>query len=135
MRKGSVFIQGGWLAFLLSAPAIADDLSSIRILALSPADSRVVLKNEADQVLVLAPGDMLLGKDYRVRQILADRLVLEAAAVNVVGEMVWLFKPRSEGAESRVQRFSGKPDNERKFLDVIESSSEVGLSGSADKSD
>jgi hypothetical protein len=135
MLKGSVFFQGGWLAFLLSAPAIADELSSIRILALSPADSRVVLKNEADQVLVLAPGDLLLGNDYRVRQILADRLVLEAAPVSVANEMVWLFKPRSEGAESRIQRFSGKPDDERKVLDVIESSSELELSGSADKAE
>jgi hypothetical protein len=134
LGKGALF-RGVWLAFLLSAPVSADELSGIRILALSPADARVVLKDEAGQVRILVPGDTLLGNDFTVRQVLADRLVLEEASADGSREMIWLFKPRSAVAISRVQRFAGKPDDDREVLDVIESSAELGRSGSAGKAD
>lgn len=133
MLGRGVLFRSWWLAFLLSAPVSADELSSIRILALSPADARVVLKDEAGQVRILAPGDTLLGNELTVRQVLTARLVLEEASADGSREMIWMFKPRSEGAVSRIQRFAGKPDDDREALDVIESSFELERSGSASK--
>ena len=114
------------IAFLFSASVYADELTKVRILALSPVEARVVLKDETGQVRILIPGDSLLDGEFKVRQVLIDRLVLAYAADDMSNAMIWLFKPQSAQAQPRVQRFSVEAEEEAVVLDVIESSSAVG---------
>lgn len=123
MKKASV-VAG--IALLLSASVNADELATVRILALSPAEARVVLKDETGQVRILVPGDSLLGGEFKVRQVLIDRLVLADTADDKSNAMTWLFKPQSAQAQPRVQRFAAEPEEEARGLDVFESSSGVG---------
>lgn len=114
------------VALFLSASVYADELTKVRILALSPVEGRVVLKDETGQVRILMPGDSLLGGEFKVRQVLIDRLVLAYDADDKSSAMTWLFKPQSAQAQPRIQRFAVEPEVEAVALDVIESSSWVG---------
>jgi hypothetical protein len=118
------FVAAG-VALLQSMSVYADELASIRILALSPAEARAVLKDESGLVQILVPGDSLLGGKFRVREVLVDRLVLTDTKDGKTNAMTWLFKPNSEQALPRVQRFAVEPQDEAVVMDVIESSSRL----------
>lgn len=121
-----MFAVGAVLAFLSSAPAFSDNLTAIRILALSPAEARGVIIDEEGLARILVPGDALLNGEYQVRQILSDRLVLEDKAKSQPNATTWLFKPGSEQSDPRVQRFEQEPEEEF-MAEVTNTSIELGL--------
>lgn len=118
-----IFVMGGFLALISSAPALAQDLKTLRILALSPIEARAVVMDVEGAVLTLAPGDLLLEGQYKVRQVLSDRLVLEGASAPQT--VSWLFKPTAEKSEPRVLHFASEPDEEL-VLNTTNSSVELG---------
>lgn len=74
------------LVICVVAPTLSfADINDLKVVALSPQDSRAVVQSVDNQMQVVAPGNEL--EKSKVLQILSDKLVLK----NNQGEIIWIF--------------------------------------------
>ena len=109
--KGFVFLTS-----ILFASVTFAALEDITIMALGPLDGRAVVKTAQGKMQVLKVGDNVPGSQAVVKQVLTDRLVVEAKDESQPGRKitVWIYKPKKPGAKSRIQRLNKTPPEEEK---------------------
>lgn len=86
------------------------DLENVAVLALGPADGRVVVSQEEGGMEVLKVGDTLPGTNAVIVQVLHDKLVvedtLEKEGEPPVKQIVWIFNAKKNEENMRIQRFN-----------------------------
>lgn len=110
----------GLMACLFSAFTFADDsdLEGIRVMALSPADDRAVVKLPAGALQVVKAGDAVVDNKI-VSQILASKLVLRDLSDDGRGETIWVHLATGNKA-SRIQRFLKQLPEDQQPEPIIE---------------
>lgn len=83
----------------------SNSLDSITLLALSVADGRAVLLMPDKKMLTLKVGDAVPSTQAVIKQVLADKLVLQENSATQGKQVIWLFTANTQGV-SRIQRIS-----------------------------
>jgi hypothetical protein len=106
------------LALLAALPVVcsgaeAVKLEDLSVMALGALDGRAVVKSPGGKLQVLKVGDTIPGTHAVVTQVLADKLIVEDAAIgadkSARKQTVWISKAAKPGEKSSVQRIDVEP--------------------------
>ena len=85
-----------------TSAGFAGQLQGIAVLSLAPVDGRAVVRRADQALVVVRVGDRLSGTDVLVKQVLPDRLVLEALTNDKT--RAWLYRADNRSGRSGKSR-------------------------------